>query len=168
MPWKSSFMRRFRTNGFGLLSSSPLPVANGCFAGTGRSTLEAPGGHREQGESIDEAAARELREETGALQFRIQPVCAYSVTGQTPANRTGEETFGMLYWAEIECFAPELHSEIAEIFLMDELPENWTYPEIQPKLLAELRRRGLAPANSNPSKSTGIGPKKYRRDFLTS
>lgn len=130
-----------------------------------RSTLEAPGGHREQGESIDEAAARELREETGALQFRIQPVCAYSVTGQTPANRTGEETFGMLYWAEIESFAPELHSEIAEIFLMDELPENWTYPEIQPKLLAELRRRGLTPANSNPSESTGIGPKSTAETF---
>lgn len=34
-----------------------------------RDTWEMPGGHREQGETIDEAAKRELWEETGALEF---------------------------------------------------------------------------------------------------
>ena len=34
-----------------------------------RVTLEAPGGHREPGESIYETARRELCEETGALDF---------------------------------------------------------------------------------------------------
>ena len=49
----------------------------------------------------------------------------------------------MLYHAEIASFERELHSEIAEIFLLDAPPENnWTYPEIQPKLLEEARRRG--------------------------
>ena len=32
-------------------------------------------------------------------------------------------------------FAKELHSEMEKVVLMDELPENWTYPLIQPKLI---------------------------------
>lgn len=28
---------------------------------------------------------------------------------------------------------------------MDELPINWTYPEIQPKLIEEARKRGFCP-----------------------
>lgn len=48
----------------------------------------------------------------------------------------------MLYFAHIESFEPELHSEIEKIILTEELPVRWTYPEIQPKLLAEARRRG--------------------------
>ena len=45
-----------------------------------RDTYEVPGGHRENGESILETAERELHEETGAVDFTIKPVCAYSVT----------------------------------------------------------------------------------------
>ena len=40
----------------------------------------------------------------------------------------------MLCFAEITEFAKELHSEMEEVILMDELPENLTYPLIQPKL----------------------------------
>ena len=29
----------------------------------------------------------------------------------------------------------ELHSEMEKIVLLDELPEEWTYPLIQPKLI---------------------------------
>ena len=36
-------------------------------------------------------------------------------------------------------------SEIEKIAIMDELPINWTYPEIQPKLLEEARKRGFLP-----------------------
>ena len=50
-------------------------------------------------------------------------------------NATGEETFGLLCFAEISEFAKELHSEMEKVVLMDELPENWTYPLIQPKLI---------------------------------
>lgn len=39
-----------------------------------------------------------------------------------------EETLGLLYFAEISEFAKELHSEMEKVVLMDELPENWTYP----------------------------------------
>ncbi|MGN0339573.1 MAG: hypothetical protein ACI4D0_03660 [Lachnospira sp.] len=48
---------------------------------------------------------------------------------------TGEETFELLCFGEITEFAKELHSEMEKVVLMDELPENWTYPLIQPKLI---------------------------------
>ena len=106
-----------------------------------RATWEFPGGHREPGESIDQTARRELREESGAGEFTITPVCAYSVTGKNRVNQTGEESFGMLYAAEITAFEPELHSEMERVELYSQLPDNWTYPEIQPKLLEEYLRR---------------------------
>ena len=100
-----------------------------------RDTYEVPGGHRETGENILETAKRELQEETGAVKYEIKPTCVYSVTGKTRVNDTGEGSFGMLYFAEITEFAKELHSEMEKVILMDELPENWTYPLIQPKLI---------------------------------
>ena len=105
-----------------------------------RTTLEIPGGHREPGEAIEAAAERELREETGAKAFSIRPVCVYAVVRDDQPG----ESCGMLFGAEINSFEGALHSEIAEIFLLDAPPEsNWTYPEIQPKLLEEAVRRGI-------------------------
>ena len=46
-----------------------------------RETWEIPGGHREKDEDIDLTASRELYEETGAVDYEIEPVCDYSVTG---------------------------------------------------------------------------------------
>mgnify|MGYP000917612901 FL=1 len=102
-----------------------------------RDTYEVPGGHREAGESILETAKRELQEETGAIRFDMKPLCVYSVTGKTRVNDTGEESFGLLCYAEITEFATELHSEMEKIVLLDELEllEEWTYPLIQPKLI---------------------------------
>lgn len=106
-----------------------------------RDTYEAPGGHREVGEDILETAKRELQEETGAIQFDIKPICVYSVTGKNSVNETGEETFGLLCYAEIREFSGKLESEIEKVVLMDELPQNWTYPLIQPKLIEEWQKR---------------------------
>jgi len=107
-----------------------------------RDTYEIPGGHREPGEAITDTAVRELQEETGAKDFAIKPVCAYSVTGKNRVNDTGEEMYGMLYYADISGFEQELHSEMEKVCLFDELPEALTYPEIQPKLVQEAGRRG--------------------------
>lgn len=108
-----------------------------------RDTFEVPGGHREQGEPISNTAKRELREETGAIDFSIEPVCVYSVTGKNRVNDTGEEMYGMLYFAKIKQFEEELHSEMEKVFLFDELPSEWTYPLIQPRLIEEAERRGF-------------------------
>lgn len=107
-----------------------------------RDTYEVPGGHREDGEDILTTAERELREETGAVDFLINPICAYSVKGKTRViENVDEETFGMLFIADIVSFE-ELHSEIEKILITDQLVDNWTYPLIQPKLLEEAKNRG--------------------------
>ena len=94
-----------------------------------RSTWEIPGGHREPDEPIDAAARRELWEETGAVDASIEPVCIYNV------RKDGTPSYGMLYFAEIFTLdsLPE-GSEIGEIRLFETLPENLTYPAIQPHL----------------------------------
>lgn len=99
-----------------------------------RSTYECPGGHREKNEAIDQAAGRELWEETGAKDFSLKRICVYSVAdGDT-------ETFGMLYFADIFSFEELPPLEIERIEFFDGLPASWTYPEIQPLLLEKVRQ----------------------------
>ena len=46
----------------------------------------------------------------------------------------------MLFYADITVLSPLPSFEIAEVRLMDELPDHWTYPKIQPFLLEKVRK----------------------------
>ena len=108
-----------------------------------RETYEIPGGHREEGESILDTAKRELYEETGAVEYNLKPVCVYSVLRKDSfESNDGNESFGMLYFADILSFERELHYEIERILITEQLVKDWTYPFIQPKLIEEAQRRG--------------------------
>ena len=81
-----------------------------------------------------------MKEETGGRGYVIKQVCIGSVK-KTGINETvNEESFGMLFFAEVYSFG-DIHSEIENIIICDNLIDNWTYPQIQPKLLQEAERR---------------------------
>lgn len=99
-----------------------------------RETWEIPGGRREPDESISQTAARELWEESGAKSFVLQPEFDYSVT-----RANGEGTsFGRVFSAEITEFAKLPESEIGQVALFADLPEQLTYPQIQPLLFQQV------------------------------
>lgn len=106
-----------------------------------RDTYEVAGGHREKGEKITDTAMRELFEETGADQFILKPVCVYSVTGKNRVIDNDEETFGMLYYADIKSFEDLPESEMESVYLFEEIPSNMTYPIIQPLLIKKVEEK---------------------------
>ena len=105
-----------------------------------RDTWEIPGGHRENGENIDETAKRELLEETGAEDFQIESVYDYSVT------RDSITTYGRLFISEIKELDTLPNFEIKEIKFFHKLPDNLTYAEIQPYLFEKVK--SIKPWNS--------------------
>ena len=63
------------------------------------------------------------------------------MTGKNRVNQIGDETYGMLFFADIYSFENELHSEMESISFFNDLPTEWTYPLIQPLLIKEYLRR---------------------------
>lgn len=102
-----------------------------------RNTYEIPGGHREPGESVEACAKRELYEETGALDYTIERILDYGVEDD------GQTSYGSLFYGQIKQLGKLPESEIGSVHLFDQLPDSWTYPEIQPLMIAELKRRQI-------------------------
>lgn len=105
-----------------------------------RVTWEIPGGHIEENETADEAAYRELMEETGAIDFTLECVATYSV------GKDVEKAYGRLYFASVFRLGPLPDIfEIGEIKIEASLPKNLTYPDIQPllfeRILAHIKNR---------------------------
>ncbi len=100
-----------------------------------RKTWEIPGGRREEGEYIDKTAERELQEETGATKYKLAPICDYSV------ERGSSISYGRLFNCEIYDFGELGESEIVEVRLFEDLPNDLTYPDIQPFLKEEVEKR---------------------------
>ena len=105
-----------------------------------RETWETQGGHIEPGESPEEAARRELWEESGAGEFSIEPVCMYWAE-----DRVGVKPYsgawGAIFFADIKSLGPMPESEMAEVRQFDTLPEDVTYPYITPHLYQRVRDR---------------------------
>lgn len=108
-----------------------------------RETWEMPGGHIEPGESILEAAKRELFEESGAEEFDIEDVCDYSVTNEDIT------TYGRLFISDIVKLGNLPEMEIGEVKLCDKIPENLTYPYIQDLLFRALEHFHKVSKNDN-------------------
>ena len=84
------------------------------------------GGHIEPGETPEEAAERELYEESGALSFTLLPLCDYC--GEEPGKDNDGK--GLVFKSEITKIGPLPESEMEQVALFDSFPENLTYPEI--------------------------------------
>lgn len=95
-----------------------------------RRTWETQGGHIEPGETPEDAAKRELYEESGAVDFDIRVGFDYCA-----ADDRGHAN-GMVFLASIKALAPLPESEMAEVQTFDALlPDaQLTYPGITPVL----------------------------------
>lgn len=90
----------------------------------GRDSWECPGGHIDKGEQPEQAARRELWEETGALECDIKPIGYYGTKGRGGIMENVEEVFGKIYYADIKVIGKLPNFEMEKIEFFEELPHN--------------------------------------------
>jgi 8-oxo-dGTP diphosphatase len=100
-----------------------------------RGGYELPAGHPDDGEESLAAAVRELTEETGAMDFIMEPVTYYSVdAGQ------GKE-YGRLFYAEVESLGKLTDKEEIEcVRIFRRIPRKLSLPEVMSFLFRVARK----------------------------
>ena len=99
-----------------------------------RNGWEIPGGHIEENESWEEAAKREMYEETGATDIEVEPISLYKIS-----------TYGMICYCKIKELGDlPKEFEMEKIMFTKELPDNLTFPESS-KIFFEtvINKKGL-------------------------
>lgn len=95
-----------------------------------RNGWEIPGGHIEDGENWENAAKREVYEETGATKIKITPICVYKIT-----------SFALLCFCEIlEIGKLPQEYEMSKIMFSNKLPNNLTYPDTYKILFDRVKK----------------------------
>ena len=104
-----------------------------------RNTWETSGGHIESRETPMEAAKREFQEETGAINFEIEPICDYWACDEPHETENIGWSNGQVFLAKVNQLG-ELpkDSEMVCIEFFDEFPSNLTYPDITKELLPKV------------------------------
>jgi 8-oxo-dGTP diphosphatase len=99
-----------------------------------RGGYELPAGHPDPGENSVRAAARELSEETGAIDFVMEPLSYYYV-------ETGEgKQYGRLFLAEVEKLGDISDTaEIEGVRVFRRLPRRLSLPEVMTFLFTTAR-----------------------------
>ncbi len=101
-----------------------------------RGGYELPAGHPDPGEDTVEAAVRELTEETGALDFAMEPVTYYSVD-----SGSGKQ-YGRLFLAEVETRGAIIDTaEIEGVKVFRRLPRDLSLPEVMTVLFKVAQQR---------------------------
>lgn len=90
---------------------------------------EIPGGHVELGELVEEAAQRELWEETGATEFSLHSVCDFSI------RSANGYSYNRLFFCKVTELDDIPDFEIGERMFSNKIPKVLTHGTIQPKLI---------------------------------
>ena len=127
---------------FGALSPLRFVVVCSFYGGkyllsyhSGHRSWETQGGHIEENETPEEAARRELYEESGVTDAKLIPVCDYWAYDSEGSSN------GRVYAAVVSRLAALPDHEMSRIEAFESLPENLTYPLVTPMLFREAEKK---------------------------